>query len=143
MLQFAAGVPPLSSEEAGALPSPELLPLSLVAYARRTGEYVLLHDLAQPHPFSADPYFATNDARALLCLPLRRQENFYGLLYLENSLTTQAFSHERIALLEHRRPRRPSPSRTPACTPRSARPGPPCARPTRSWRRACASAPRS
>ncbi|EPX55503.1 hypothetical protein D187_009114 [Cystobacter fuscus DSM 2262] len=101
VLQFAAGVPPLSTTEAGAPPSPEMLPLSLVAYARRTGDYVLLDDLAQPHPFSADPYFATNDARSLLCLPLRRQETFYGLLYLENSLTTQAFSHGRIALLEH------------------------------------------
>ncbi|ATB41015.1 hypothetical protein CYFUS_006477 [Cystobacter fuscus] len=100
-LQFVAGVPPLSTAQAGAPPSAELLPLSLVAYARRTGDYVLLDDLAQPHPFSADPYFATSDARSLLCLPLRRQETFYGLLYLENALTTQAFSHERIALLEH------------------------------------------
>ncbi|OJH38128.1 trifunctional serine/threonine-protein kinase/ATP-binding protein/sensor histidine kinase [Cystobacter ferrugineus] len=101
VLQFVAGVPPLSTEEAGAPPSPERLPLSLVAYARRTGEYVLLDDLAQPHPFSADPYFATSDARSLLCLPLRRKETFFGLLYLENALTTQAFSHARIALLTH------------------------------------------
>jgi signal transduction histidine kinase len=91
-LQLVAAVPSLPMET---------LPLSLVSYVRRTGEYVLLDDLAQPHSFSADPSFASSSARSLLCLPLRRKEAFYGVLYLENSLTTQAFSPGRISLLEH------------------------------------------
>ncbi|MET0403610.1 MAG: ATP-binding sensor histidine kinase, partial [Cystobacter sp.] len=77
------------------------LPVSLAAYVRRTGEHVLIDDLSRPHPFSSDPYFAGNAARSLLCLPLRRKEIFYGVLYLENSLTTQTFSPGRISLLEH------------------------------------------
>jgi signal transduction histidine kinase len=68
---------------------------------RRTGEPVLLGDTSQPHPFSSDAYFAASSARSVLCLPLRRQDTFYGLLYLENSLTSEAFSRGRISLLEH------------------------------------------
>src|SRR4029450_6473145 len=40
-------------------------------------------------------------ARSVLCLPLMRQEQFSGALYLENNLATKAFSSARIALLGH------------------------------------------
>ncbi|PTL84604.1 ATP-binding sensor histidine kinase [Vitiosangium sp. GDMCC 1.1324] len=79
------------------------LPWTLLNYVRRSGEHVLIHDTAQPHPFSTDPYFAQaqGSARSLLCLPLGRQEKLGGLLYLENDLATEAFSPNRIALLKH------------------------------------------
>ncbi|HYO56266.1 AAA family ATPase, partial [Archangium sp.] len=77
------------------------LPWSLLAYVRRTGEHVLLDDTSQPHPFSSDTSLSPTHARSVLCLPLRRKDAFYGLLYLENSLTTGAFSPGRLALLGH------------------------------------------
>src|SRR6185503_10358732 len=77
------------------------LPWTLLSYVRRSGEHVLLHDTAQPHSFSSDPYFSHSLARSLLCLPLWRHEEFTGLLYLENDLATEAFSPSRVALLRH------------------------------------------
>ncbi len=80
--------------------SPEL-PWTILSYVRRTREPVLIGDASQPHPFSADPYLARSGARSVLCLPLLRQEQFSGALYLENKLATNAFSPKRLALLGH------------------------------------------
>ncbi len=82
-------------------PAAQALPWSLIAYSRRSGEYVLIEDAAQPHAFSSDSYFSAARTGSLLCLPLRRQETFLGVLYLENALTTEAFNPGRITLLQH------------------------------------------
>ncbi|WNG38533.1 AAA family ATPase [Archangium violaceum] len=98
-LQLVASQP--SSPSDNGRPSADALPLSLLSYVRRTCEHVLINDTAQPHPFCSDAYFTSSPARSVLCLPLRRQDAFYGLLYLENSLTPEAFSPNRLSLLEH------------------------------------------
>ena len=76
------------------------LPRSLIAYAERTKEKVLLTDADHQNIFSADPHFGAGRVRSLLCLPLVRQGNLVGLLYLENNLATAAFSADRVELLE-------------------------------------------
>ncbi|MGK3999584.1 trifunctional serine/threonine-protein kinase/ATP-binding protein/sensor histidine kinase [Sorangium sp. So ce1024] len=79
----------------------QALPWSIVAYVRRTHEHVLIGDALEPHPFSSDAYLASGRAKSVLCLPLLRKGEFHGALYLENGLTSQAFTPGRIALLEH------------------------------------------
>ncbi|HEX8539141.1 MAG TPA: GAF domain-containing protein, partial [Cystobacter sp.] len=80
--------------------APEL-PWTLLAYVRRTREHVLIGDASMPHPFFSDPYLAHSGARSVLCLPLLRQEQFSGVLFLENNLATNAFSPARLVLLGH------------------------------------------
>ncbi|WP_224249441.1 trifunctional serine/threonine-protein kinase/ATP-binding protein/sensor histidine kinase [Hyalangium gracile] len=75
------------------------LPASLLSYIRRTREHVLIGDTSQPHPFSADPWFQRARARSVLCLPLVRQEELLGVLYLENRLHANAFTAARLSLL--------------------------------------------
>jgi signal transduction histidine kinase len=77
------------------------LPWTLLSYVRRTREPVLIGDASKPHPFASDEYLARSGARSVLCLPLLRQEQFSGALYLENNLATNAFSPARLALLRH------------------------------------------
>ncbi|WP_224248806.1 trifunctional serine/threonine-protein kinase/ATP-binding protein/sensor histidine kinase [Hyalangium gracile] len=77
------------------------LPWTLLSYVRRTREHVLIGDASKPHAFSSDEYLAHSGARSVLCLPLMRQEQFSGVLYLENKLATNAFSPRRLALLGH------------------------------------------
>ncbi|WNG14775.1 AAA family ATPase [Cystobacter fuscus] len=77
------------------------LPWTLLAYVQRTREHVLIGDASQPHAFSADAYLARGGARSVLSLPLMRQEQFSGALYLENDLATNAFSPARLTLLGH------------------------------------------
>jgi len=87
-------------QHTGQTPSDTSLPASIVNYVRRSRELVLLADAGEPHPFSADPYFAQQHPQSVLCLPILRQSNLIGLLYLEHHLTTHAFNPDRIHVLE-------------------------------------------
>ena len=76
------------------------LPESILNYVRRSQEKVLLADATAPHPFTADPYFARQQPKSLSCLPIIRQATLIGLLYLENDLVTNAFTPDRVAVME-------------------------------------------
>ncbi len=79
---------------------PDELPSSIVDFVRRTRERVLLGSTAQPHPFSSDAYIAASRAQSILCLPIVFKAELSGVLYLENSLVSDAFSGQRLAALE-------------------------------------------
>ncbi|WP_437294541.1 AAA family ATPase [Sorangium sp. So ce426] len=76
------------------------LPRSILNYVRRSRERVLLDDATAPHPFLEDEYFTRRRPRSLLCLPIARQTRLLGVLYLENSLVTGAFTPGRLNVLE-------------------------------------------
>jgi PAS domain S-box-containing protein len=75
-------------------------PESLIRYAMRTRESVLLDDASSQSPFNADPYIVARRARSILCLPLNNQGKLIGILYLENNLTPRVFTPARIAMLK-------------------------------------------
>ena len=56
------------------------LPESVVRYAARTQERVLLDDAAGPHPFATDAYLRAQHARSVLCVPLVKQGALVALL---------------------------------------------------------------
>jgi hypothetical protein len=62
--------------------SPDL-PESVVRYASRTQESVILEDALTPNPFSTDDYLQRQQSRSVLCLPLVKQTRLVGVLYLE------------------------------------------------------------
>jgi PAS domain S-box-containing protein len=76
------------------------LPESLILYAMRTGEAVILGDASSQNQFSSDPYIVQRQARSILCLPLINHGKFIGILYLENNLTSHVFTPERITVLK-------------------------------------------
>jgi len=76
------------------------LPESVFRYALRTRETVLLHDALGQSSFSADEYIREHQARSVLCLPIHKQTRLLGMLYLENSLTSNAFTPARMAILK-------------------------------------------
>jgi PAS domain S-box-containing protein len=81
------------------LAAPEL-PESVVRYAARTQESVLLDDASARYPFSTDEYIRERRARSVLCLPLVKQGALVALLYLENNLAPNVFTPARIAVLK-------------------------------------------
>jgi PAS domain S-box-containing protein len=98
-----ASVDPLGVSVGGGDGEPLLpgdLPLSVLHYVRRTREQVLLGDARQPNPFASDEYIARHRPVSILCLPILRQAELVGLLYLENDLVTDAFTPDRLAVLE-------------------------------------------
>jgi signal transduction histidine kinase len=60
----------------------------------------LLGDTADLSPFSADEHIQENRCRSMLCIPLIKQTKLIGILYLENSRTSQVFTSARVTVLK-------------------------------------------
>ena len=76
------------------------LPLSALHYVIRTLERVVLDDASIRNLYSEDAYVREKRPRSVLCLPIVKQSQLIGALYLENILTPRAFTLERGAVLE-------------------------------------------
>lgn len=78
----------------------DALPVSIVHHVLRTHENVVLHNAAAVGPFADDPYVKQQQARSILCLPLRTHAKLIGVLYLENNLASSVFAAGRTAVLK-------------------------------------------
>ncbi|WP_117208603.1 diguanylate cyclase [Allorhizocola rhizosphaerae] len=72
------------------------LPLSVVRYAERTREPLLVADATREDRFARDPYFAGLECCSLLAVPILNRGILQALLLLENRLIHGAFSTERL-----------------------------------------------
>jgi PAS domain S-box-containing protein len=80
--------------------TPVSVPESLLNNVIRTRQSVILGDARAQSSFSADPYIRKKRARSVLCLPLLKQTQLIGALYLENNLASHVFTPTRISLLD-------------------------------------------
>jgi len=83
-----------------AFPTTVELPKSILRYVIRTQESILLDDASAPNQFSEDEYVQRKQVRSILCLPLVKQANLKGALYLENNLASHVFTPNRILVLK-------------------------------------------
>jgi len=86
-------------DSAGADPTMRLAE-SLVAYVARTRTPVVLRDASREGYYTRDPYVAASAPRSVLCAPLVAQGSLSGIMYLENNLATDAFTPERLGVLQ-------------------------------------------
>ena len=80
--------------------TPSDLPLSALHYVIRTQERVLLDDASTDKVHSKDEYVRHNRSKSVLCLPIVKQKELVGVLYLENNLTPSVFTPERVTVLQ-------------------------------------------
>ncbi|WP_437328238.1 ATP-binding protein [Sorangium sp. So ce381] len=87
---------------AGRLAAPSQVPLSLCTAVVRARKPIAIDDAAAPHRFAMDPYFgdALRPRRSALGVPIVRQDEAVGLLYLENDLVPGAFSTAELGVLD-------------------------------------------
>jgi PAS domain S-box-containing protein len=78
----------------------DVLPASLVQYVLRTRENVVLNNAAEGSAFASNPYMDRVRPKSMLCSPLLRQSKAIGALYLENNLTTDAFTPAKQASVD-------------------------------------------
>jgi signal transduction histidine kinase len=75
-----------------------IFPLALFTI-ERTLETVITD--AKTHPsIVSDSYFTQHQPQSLLCTPILNQGKLIGVLYVENSLTSKAFTSDRVELLK-------------------------------------------
>jgi formate hydrogenlyase transcriptional activator len=73
---------------------------AVVQYVRTTRRSVVVGDAETDERFSQDPYIASARPRSILCVPAVQQGKLEGILYLENNLAPDAFTADRIQVLE-------------------------------------------
>lgn len=78
----------------------DLVAAAIVGYAARTQEEVVLHNAAIEGMFARNPYVRNNGLRSVLCLPLMHQNKLICLLYMENKLSSNVFTTERLDMLK-------------------------------------------
>ena len=76
-----------------------MLSSSIVNYVTRTKQDLVIEDLSKEGKFK-DLYITTNKPKSVLCIPLLNQGKLIGIVYLENNLTTGAFTIDRIEILK-------------------------------------------
>lgn len=77
-----------------------LLAVAVVHYVARTQESIVLNDAAREGQFTRAPYIIAVQPKSILCTPLIHQGKLSGILYLENNLTTGAFTPHRLEILQ-------------------------------------------
>jgi PAS domain S-box-containing protein len=80
--------------------TPSELPVLVLEQVIRTESQVILDDARGENAFAEDEYIGRKHTRSLLCLPLLKQAELIGVLYLENSLASHVFTPGRIAVLK-------------------------------------------
>jgi anti-anti-sigma factor len=76
------------------------LPASVIRHVARTRDALVLADATQDPRFAADPALVGRPARSILCLALVHRRRLSGVLYIEHGLARDAFTRERVDLLE-------------------------------------------
>lgn len=75
------------------------LPFSTIHYVARTLEKLVLNNATQDSRFSSDPYLLSSSALSVLCVPILHLGKLSGILYLENTLTADAFTSDQLEVL--------------------------------------------
>ena len=77
----------------------QTLAKTIIHYVERTQENVVLNNASVQGQFIRDPYLVKQRPQSVLCAPLINQGQLTGILYLENNLTTGAFTPARLEVL--------------------------------------------
>ena len=72
------------------------LPMSVLRYVQRTGEPLVVADVAGDDRFARDPYFAEAGSCSLLAVPILGRGTLQAVLVLENRLLRGAFTGGRL-----------------------------------------------
>ncbi|GAB4288349.1 MAG: hypothetical protein Fur0025_22440 [Oscillatoriaceae cyanobacterium] len=80
------------------LPLADRLPETLVKYAIRTRESVVLNRATAEGNFTSDPYIKQHQPQSIICAPLVNQKKLNGIIYLETD-AADAFPPEKLAVL--------------------------------------------
>ncbi len=75
-------------------------PRSVVNFVDRTQQDIVLNDARSEAIFNNDPYIVEHQPKSVLCAAIVYQGKLTAILYLENNLTTGAFTGDRLEVLK-------------------------------------------
>lgn len=78
----------------------DLFSIIIIQYVIRTKQTVVLNDAIHMGMFTEDPYINSKKPKSVLCFPLSHQGKLSSILYFENNSTTDAFTPDRLDILQ-------------------------------------------
>ncbi|MEH1851415.1 MAG: AAA family ATPase [Nostoc sp.] len=76
------------------------VPITLINYVKRSREILVIDDVTTVYFLAGDSYILSEEPKSLLAIPLLNQGKLIGIIYLENNLTTGAFTRDRVEILK-------------------------------------------
>jgi signal transduction histidine kinase len=76
------------------------VPITLINYVKRSREILVIDDAMSVHFLASDSYIICEEPKSLLSIPIINKGKLIGILYLENNLTTGAFTHDRVEVIK-------------------------------------------
>ncbi|WP_333325213.1 AAA family ATPase [Microcoleus sp. Aus8_D1] len=73
---------------------------AVINYVARSQENLVLNDASREGQFTNDPYIKAHQTKSILCAALMNQGQLSAIVYLENNLTAQAFTDDRLEVLQ-------------------------------------------
>ncbi|MBK7001844.1 MAG: AAA family ATPase [Rhodoferax sp.] len=92
-------LPSIPLDDIGPVVASLPIPRSIINYVSRSGASVILPDATKDERFNRDPYIVAHKPKSVLCLPLTHKGKLAGILYLENNLASDAFTVDRMRVL--------------------------------------------
>jgi PAS domain S-box-containing protein len=71
----------------------------IVNYVHHSGKDIILSNALREGPFTDDPYIMRMECKSILCTPIMNKGKLSGILYMENNLSVDAFTPERLEIL--------------------------------------------
>jgi histidine kinase len=100
LIQAEVNAEGISVQQALAVEKSANLSLAVVNYVKRTRERIVLGDAENDSHFNGDAYIEHQRPKSILCLPLQKQGQLVGILYMENNLAVDAFTTQHAELLQ-------------------------------------------
>ena len=75
------------------------IPQQIINYVIKTQETLIVKN-AVDSIYNQDSYIEQHQCKSILCLPIVFQSNFIGIIYLENNLTADAFTPEKLEFIK-------------------------------------------
>ena len=77
----------------------DTLPMSIIRTVQRTQQTIVLNRVEKDAHFSRDADLKQQQPKSLCCTPILNQGRLIGILYLENNLSEEAFTQDRVEVL--------------------------------------------
>jgi class 3 adenylate cyclase len=77
----------------------EHLPLNIIKYVMRVKTYLILNNPSQTPEYSTTRYFTNHSPKSVICYPILKQGDIFGVLYLENYSHEGVFDEKKVNML--------------------------------------------
>ncbi|MCB1193105.1 MAG: AAA family ATPase [Leptospiraceae bacterium] len=77
-----------------------ILPVSVIQYVFHTNENIILHQAKKEKRFANDKYISQNQILSIACVPILNQNQLLGILYMENNLSPNVFTQDRVETIQ-------------------------------------------